>query len=335
MVLRKTVARFAGIALLLTLCNGASSATELSKETIATIDGTPVRTSHYIDALRAGLGQRFYHGNPSVEEMRKYGEETLQQLIERELLLAEAHRLQLQAEPKVIEEKLARLEQQYAGSEEWRKQREQLLPLLRQRIGENRRLELLRQRTRQVAEPDNREVLAYYQQHPDKFTTPERIRVSLILLGVTADAGAERWQASREEAARLIEKLKGGADFSELAHIHSTDSSAEQGGDMGYIHKGMLAIGAQQAIDRLSVGGVTPPVTLLEGIGIFRLDERINPQLNPFEEVAPRARELLKKTQVENAMKSLIERLRQQANIIINQQQLEELMTPIATHTQH
>jgi parvulin-like peptidyl-prolyl isomerase len=56
---------------------------------------------------------------------------------------------------------------------------------------------------------------------------------------------------------------------------------------------------------------------MLEGFALFRLDERVAPKLHDFSEVKPRAQELLKREQQEQAWKGLASRLRKAANIQI------------------
>ena len=104
--------------------------------------------------------------------------------------------------------------------------------------------------------------------------------------------------------------LREGADFQELARQHSKDSSAANGGDMGYQHKGMLPEPAQVALDKLKPGEVSDAVLLLEGVAIFRLDERRAARLNQLDAVRARARDLWKRDKGEEAWTQLLAKLR-------------------------
>jgi len=171
-----------------------------------------------------------------------------------------------------------------------------------------------------VTQPTADAVRAYYDANPEKFTEPERFRVSAILLKVDPSSPSAVWNAALEEAQGIVAKLRNGAQFAELARLHSADSSAENGGDMGYLHRGMLGGPAQKVVDEAVIGEVSDPVRLLEGVAIFRVDERPERRLRPFDEVRERAAELWLREQRDAAWNGLLERLEQQAEIHVNEQ---------------
>lgn len=197
------------------------------------------------------------------------------------------------------------------------------MPLLRGRLEEENKIARLeaqvKQGAGQVAVPGAAEVRKYYQDHPEQFTTPERLRVSLILLKVAPSASAQMWQAAEQEAIQLVAKLRNGADFAALARLHSADTSAAKGGDLGYIHHGMLAAEAQQVVDKMaSPGEISAPVMLLQGVAVLRLDERVAPVLNAMDVAEPRVRELLVRERADAAWRELLEGLRAGTSIVIN-----------------
>ena len=163
---------------------------------------------------------------------------------------------------------------------------------------------------------------AYYDANPEKFTEPEQFRVSTILLRVDPSAASSAWVAAMEEATAIVAELRAGADFADTARLRSGDASAEQGGDMGYLHRGMLGGPAQAAVDAAELGAVTDPVRVLEGIAIFRVDERPERRLLPYEQVAERARNLLIRERRENLWDELRGRLKRQATIQVNEQHM-------------
>lgn len=270
-------------------------------------------------ALHESMRRRFFHGAPEPEQLAAYRRDVTQRLVDRVLLRQEIKRRRIVADVEAVDAKLAQIEQRLAGKPEWQQDRERALPLLRARLEEEDALAQLEAQVRQVAEPGSVEIRQYYQDHPERFTTPERVRVSLILLKVAPSASAQTWQAAEQEAAQLVAKLRSGADFAALARLHSADASAAKGGDLGYIHHGMLAAEAQQALDKMvSVGEISAPVILLQGVAVLRLDERVAPVLNALSAAEPRARELLMREQADAAWKGLLAGLRARTSILIN-----------------
>ena len=89
---------------------------------------------------------------------------------------------------------------------------------------------------------------------------------------------------------------------------------------MGYLHRGMLGARAQAAVDAAGVGAIVDPVRLLEGVAIFRVDERPEPRLLPLEKVADRARELWLREERTDAWDAFRRGLREQADVRVNEQ---------------
>jgi peptidyl-prolyl cis-trans isomerase D len=78
------------------------------------------------------------------------------------------------------------------------------------------------------------DVQAYYSSHADEYKTPEKVQASHILLKTEGKDDA----AVKKQAEDLLAKLKGGADFAELAKKFSEDPvSAAKGGDLGFFER--------------------------------------------------------------------------------------------------
>jgi len=314
------------------LATTALSATGLdANHPVATIGKQTITAGAFALQVQQGIRQRFYHGNVPQAELEKFGDEVLQQMIDRTLLLEEAKRRKLQPDQKAIDMEIAGYEKQYANSERWQKERAQRLPLLRANLEQQSLLKMLEGQVRKAPTPSEQQVRDYYKKNPDKFTTPEKIRVSLILLKVEPSSPASAWKGALAEGAGIVEKLRKGADFAALAKLHSGDASADKGGDLGYIHMGMLAPEAQQALDKLKPGEIADPVSLLQGVAVLRLDDRMAAKLNPFEQVRQRATDLWVRDEGNSAWQKLVGQLRKQAKITIDQQALKALFTPPAT----
>ena len=132
------------------------------------------------------------------------------------------------------------------------------------------------------------------------------------------------------EGAAIAKRLRGGADFSELARLHSGDGSAQKGGDMGYLHRGMLPDAAQVAVDKLKPRQISDAVALLEGVAVFRLDERKPAKLNPLPAVRERAEDLLERDLGDQSWKDFVAKLRRSAQVKIDESRYLPLPPPAA-----
>jgi peptidyl-prolyl cis-trans isomerase C len=228
------------------------------------------------------------------------------------LLLREARRRQLQPDATAVQQTIAQYEERYRASAQWQSERAQRLPGLKAALEAQSVREQLGRQVRQVAEPTPAQLEEFYRARKEKFTSPEQVHVQVILLKVDPSSPQAQWDGAKREGAAIVRRLRKGADFAELAKLHSADPSAERGGDLGYVHRGMLPEPAQQAVDRLRAGDTTEPVPLLEGVAVFRLLERKPPVLNPLDAVRERARDLYRREKGEEAWEALLARLRRE-----------------------
>lgn len=285
-------------------------------DVFAVVGDTVIPVDEFEANFHAGVRQRFYHGQVPAADIAAFRREVATAMVDRLLLLQEAERRDIKPDEKWIDARLAALTERIAASADPAAARE----AVRAQLMGDSVIAQLRQQIEQVPVPDREAVLAYYRAQADKFTTPERLRVSMILLRVEPWAGGAVWEAAQEEAQRLFARLGDGASFGDLARLHSADGSAAKGGDLGYVHKGMLAREAQEVLDAMKPGTFSTPVQMLQGFALFRLDERVAPQLNAFEQVEERARDLLHRELRERAWEGALGRLHETTAIAINEE---------------
>lgn len=285
---------------------------------IAIVNGQKLPIGQYVSALRRGVKDRFYHGKVEEDEAKKFRKEVADELIERALLVQEAKRRKLKPNTDVVEANLKSFDNKYQDNPEWLKAREKVLPQLREKLSDDSLVKVIKAEVLKVKALDQTELKKYYSEHKDLFTTPSRVRISLILLSVDPSSSSEVWKQAGDEAASIVQRINDGADFAELARIHSSDKSAANGGDMGFMHAGMLGENAQKILDIMEPGEVSSPVVLLEGVAIFRLDERTTPVLNSFESVRERAQKLSQRERGEKAWADLLARLHASATVKVN-----------------
>lgn len=120
-----------------------------------------------------------------------------------------------------------------------------------------------------------------YDAAPQKFDTPEQVRVRHILVSAKA---CEPQAKARE----LLAKAKQpGADFAALAQANSDDpASADRGGDLGFFARGRMAAAFEDAAFALKQPGELSEVVKTEfGYHVIRLEERKPAARQPFEAV--------------------------------------------------
>jgi len=282
--------------------------------------GKEIITQREYDAAYANASRtRFYHGKPPEGEVATLQREIGDKLVNDILLLNEAKRLKIKPDAEVVKQQVDKIEQRNAGKAQWQKIRERALPVLTKGIEDESMRKQLEQRTRKVPEPNEKQLREYFNSHPEKFTEPQQLRVSIILLGVDPGATSTEYDAKYKQAVELVKQLREGADFSEMATKYSTDAeSAGQGGDMGYQHAGMLSELSEQVLSKLKPGEISDPTRLMEGIGIYKLTDRKEAMLNNFDEVKERATSLYLADAGDRAWTDLIAKLRKKTPIKVD-----------------
>lgn len=119
---------------------------------------------------------------------------------------------------------------------------------------------------------------------------------------------------TEEKASEIIEKLNQDADFAELAREHSKDTSAAQGGDLGWFSPEVMVEPFSDAVTRLEKGEYTnQPVQTQFGWHVIRLEEVREATPPSIEEVRPQIIQRLQSQMISD----YLEKLREQAEVEI------------------
>jgi parvulin-like peptidyl-prolyl isomerase len=296
----------------------------------ARIGDVVITQQQYDEAYANAARSKFYHGKPPEAEVARLQREVGNELVNNVLLLAEAKKRGVKPKDAEVAKEIEKYDARYAKSPMWKSGRATMLPPMKKKLEDESVLAQLQEQVRKAPQPTDKQVEGYYEQHKDKFTEPEQVKISMILLRVDPSSPQAKWDAAMAEAADLSKRLRGGANFAALARQHSKEASAEKGGDMGYLHRGMLPEPAQVAIDKLKPGTISDPVALLEGVAVFRLDDRKSPKLNPLSAVKQRAHDLLQRDMGDEGWAALIAKLRRETPPRIDESRFLPLAAPVA-----
>jgi len=234
---------------------------------LATVGGMPI-TEEDVDSFLSGLGQRGQsYNNP---EGRKV---VLEQLIGNKLLLLDAKRNLIEAEP-AFKAQLARLKDNllagYAA--------EKVISAVT------------------VSDKDARD---FYDANPDKFLSEETVNASHILV------------ETEEQARELIARLQDGASFEELAAEHSSCPSKANGGNLGDFGKGQMVPEFDKAVFEMEVGAISAePVATQFGYHIIKLNSKSEASVMAFEEIAEEIKRALLAEKQQKAYESKINQLK-------------------------
>lgn len=294
----------------------------------AHVGDTVISGADFQRALAVATRKKYYHAKPPEAEYAQFQRQVGDEVVNRVLLLAEARRRGVQPDREKINATIAGYEAQYKGSPNWAANRDKMLAAVVPQLELESVLDRFERSVKQVDEPPESVAQAFYEKNKELFVEPEQVKLRVIVLRVDPSSPQTLWNSAKAEIHQIHKKLLAGADFAELAKLHSGDRSAPRGGEMDYTHRGMLPEAVHGVVDKLAVGALAEPVQLLEGWALLRLDGRRPSQQRSFEQVRERAGDLWQRAEAQQRWEQLIARLRQGATIRIDETHYAPLRGP-------
>jgi len=95
-----------------------------------------------------------------------------------------------------------------------------------------------------------------------------------IMVALPEGASPEQLKQHQQQAKQLLQQLREGTDFAEMAITHSAGQNALQGGDLGWRRLGELPTVFAEAISQLEVAGISELIRSPGGFHILRLAEK-------------------------------------------------------------
>lgn len=174
-----------------------------------------------------------------------------------------------------------------------------------------------------VEAPDAEEIEEFYEREKEKYFAYDearQIRHILINEGNFPDATEEEISAlSKELAQEIYQRLLEGEDFGELALEYSQDSSAENGGDIGFVEKVDVVKEFGDVAFAAEVGEVAEPVESKFGWHVLEVTEIREAGVQELDETT---RAMIAGALHDEAMKKsvdeLLAELRDEADIVNN-----------------
>jgi peptidyl-prolyl cis-trans isomerase SurA len=163
----------------------------------------------------------------------------------------------------------------------------------------------------------------FYDQHKQEMAQPEQVRLSEILVSteekgnktpiddpkVIADAKAK--------ADDLLDQIKKGASFDDVAKRNSDGPSAQQGGDLGFFKRGVLAKELEDKTFTMKKGDVSDVIRTKQGFIILKVTEHHDAGVPTMAEIEPRVQDALYMQKLQPALRAYLQKLREDAFIDI------------------
>ena len=155
------------------------------------------------------------------------------------------------------------------------------------------------------------ELQKYYEEHKDDFVRQEQVFLREILISSVGKT-PEQIAAAEKRAKDILARAKKGEKFPELARDTSDADSAKNFGEIGWFKKGDLNPSLQYLFKEKK-GFITDVIKTDNGFVIFKLEERHEAGLAPFEEVENEITEKLYIPRMQPKVRDFLTKLREEA----------------------
>ena len=288
--IHRGVALLPAAVLVVSLFAGCKQQEHHAPDVWAVVNGTEIKRDEVEKYYRTRINPEAQETSP--EEVLSGKLNVIEQLINNEILLERAKRLNLEASDGEVEDKFTELKSGYTEDEFQRKLKDGGMTVDDLKKDLRRQLSIQKLLNREVAAKvtlTDQDVTDFYNANRNQFNVAEpQYRISQIVITPRKDPMVRNRknddatnEAEAERKAKMLEdKLLSGADFSELAMDYSEDpNTAANGGDLGYIPESSLNAPQtdpilKRMVQTLKPGQVSQPIVLKDSIRILKLVAR-------------------------------------------------------------
>jgi foldase protein PrsA len=161
-----------------------------------------------------------------------------------------------------------------------------------------------------VSEP---EIEDRYRQNIQDYSEPAKVRIREFVVRFDDTNEVDKGQKVR----RLLQDIRQGADFAEVARMHSESGSRDAGGDLGFFEEGELTESLNKAAFALNPGEVSEVMRLETAFYILRVEEKVEAVTKTLDEVRSEVADAVYEEKMSGQMERYIRQLRERAIIEI------------------
>ncbi|HLP24238.1 MAG TPA: peptidyl-prolyl cis-trans isomerase, partial [Acidobacteriota bacterium] len=150
-------------------------------------------------------------------------------------------------------------------------------------------------------------IQTFYDENKERFYQEDQVHLRLIQFN---RAEGESDEALREKAKPVLDQLKSGANFVDLARLYSQDPRRTKGGDWGWQRKSDLRKEFSDVIFTLEKGQTSDLLVMPEGAFLLYVEDRKFAGIQPLDEVRDQIERMLVQQYARQAQERWLEKLR-------------------------
>ena len=288
-------------------------------DVVAKVNGQDIHNNDILRQLKKTLKNYKDRGIPlTAEEEKITAKKLIENEIGRALLLQKGNEINAHVSDEALDRKLRKVKSSFKSDsifEHELKNRKLTLDQYKKEL----KIDLLMQQViDQEIEPkikiSEKDIQSFYEKNKEKFYMDKKARASVIL--VKAKRGNTKSEKSAQEKIEsILEKIKNGSTFNEMATKYSQDSLAPKGGDLGYFTKNQIFGAFSSRAFDMKVNEVSSVFKTGLGFHILKLTDLIEGKIMSLDRAKTRIEKILRKNKIGNATRNYVETLKQKSNI--------------------
>ncbi len=258
-----------------------------------------------------------------AELKSKLRKESLDSLIDRELMLAEYIKLSggQPVKPQYVQEDIKDfIKQTYGGdNDKFLKELKQFGMTLK-KFSEVREKMLIVQMmrshvTKEVGVPTPDKKAEFMKKHSDMFRGTEYIKLRSITVSKFGGAPGTTPDDQKKLIKEIRQRVIKGGDFASEAKTYSNDSHASSGGDWGTIDRSAMSARMAAAAFALDAKSISDIIEDEENYYLFYVEAKQPGKMKPASEIEPELEKLVQNEERTQLLKAWLDRARSKANI--------------------
>ena len=288
---------------------------------VAKVNGQDIHNNDILRQLKKTLKNYKDRGIPlTAEEEKITAKKLIENEIGRALLLQKGNEINAHVSDEALDRKLRKVKSSFKSDsifEHELKNRKLTLDQYKKEL----KIDLLMQQVidREI-EPNIKvseiDIQSFYEKNKEKFYMDKKARASVILIKAKrGDTKSEK--SAQQKIESILEKIKNGSTFNEMATKYSQDSLAPKGGDLGYFTKNQIFGAFSVRAFNMKVNEVSPVFKTGLGFHILKLTDLKEGGTMPLGRAKTRIEQILRKNKAGNATRNYVKTLKQKSKIKI------------------
>ncbi|MFW6139626.1 MAG: peptidylprolyl isomerase [Spirochaetota bacterium] len=291
-----------------------------TESAIAVVNGEEISRDYFemrVDIVQKGMSQQGQV--PDEAQMNEIKTQTLENLIDSELLYQESQKRGISVESEKVSEQFEAITSKFSSEEEFQSAIKEM-GYTEQSLKEDIKREiaitnLIEQEIQKDITVKEEELKQFYEENSQYFQEPEQVQASHILIAVDDPSDTKQKEQALQKITEVEQKLEAGEEFKALAKEYSEGPSASKGGNLGFFKRGEMDKSFEEAAFSLKPGQTSGIVETRFGYHLIKVTDRKPAGSIPYENVKDRISQYIEQEKVRKEIDKFLEKARDEAAI--------------------